>query len=138
MYKNLGLLMAKYFQTPETIEDYFDLTLLRNTGNGDTITEEGSINSNQVVNLNELVDDIEGSDEETTVTLFNTSEDADFQLIFYGAATGTELPGTNPQVAVNSGESVERPITDPIFQQPKLNIYNPNGTAGSWKVVVNL
>ena len=139
MYKNLGLLMAKYYQTPEVIANYFDLTLIRNTGNGEeVITEEGSINSHQVVNLNELTGEITDADEDTTVTFTNTSTDADFQLILFGAATGTELPGTNPQVAVNSGESIERPITDPIFQQPNLNIYNPNNTAGSWQVVVNL
>jgi len=37
LYRNLGSLMAKYAESPETVTDFFDLTLLRNTG-GDTLT----------------------------------------------------------------------------------------------------
>ena len=138
MYKNLGLLMAKYYQTPDTIADYFDLTLLRNTGGGETIVLDGNINSTQVLNLNGQIDD-NNIDENTVIVMKNTSASAT-QLYFYAADAPDKKPDGFVSVILNPGEELSRTIADIGFTEVNtfFNIYNPGSEAGSWVVEVEV
>ena len=136
MYKNLGLLMAKYYQNPETIADYFDLTLLRDTGGTEPIVLDGNINSTQVLNLNALLPDA-NVDENSVLTMKNTSASA-AQLYFYAADAADKKPDGFVSVMLNPGEELSRSVADIGFNETNIyfNIYNPSGEAGSWEVML--
>lgn len=136
MYKNLGLLMAKYYQAPENIADYFDLTLLRDTGGSEPITIDGTINSTQVLNLNGQIPDanIDGS---SVFTMKNTSA-SNAQLYFYAADAADKKPDGFAAIILNPGEELSRSLADMGFNETNtfFNIYNPGAEAGSWEVML--
>lgn len=138
MYKDLGLLMAKYYQTPETVENYFDLSLLRDTGSDEPVIVNGDINAGQVVNFNSLAPDLDAG-AETIIRLKNTSS-VPLILTFYSANNPTDLPGPPaPQFTVTSGAVLEKVIGD--FQLgtfPNLNIHNASGITGSWEIEIDV
>ncbi len=132
---------GKAYWRTRSAAKYNDYLIYNNeTGtNPNTITQEGTIAANEVVNISALIGDLPDADDNTVISLFNTSTENDFELIFYSSPSPAAQPvPTDPQVSVGSSESVDRPFTDALFQQPNFNVYNPNPTAGSWKVVVNL
>ena len=138
MYKNLGLLMAKYYQTPEQVANYYDLTLLRTTVDEPVILN-GTIEGVKVVNINGLAPDINPTPE-TVIRLKNTSENA-ITLIFYSATSPTLLPGPGqgPQFTVNPGETLEKLFSDFNFDTyTDFNVYNPTAITGSWQVEVEV
>ncbi|MBK8658520.1 MAG: hypothetical protein IPN22_06520 [Bacteroidetes bacterium] len=110
MYKNLGLLMAKYYQNPETVADYFDLTLLRDTGSDEPIMLDGNINSLQVVNLNSQIPDA-NIDENSVFTMKNTSASVT-QLYFYAADAADKKPDGFAAIILNPGEELSRSVAD--------------------------
>ncbi|MBK7149593.1 MAG: hypothetical protein IPH78_12445 [Bacteroidetes bacterium] len=136
MYKNLGLLMAKYYQNPETVADYFDLTLLRDTGSDEPIMLDGNINSLQVVNLNSQIPDA-NIDENSVFTMKNTSASVT-QLYFYAADAADKKPDGFAAIILNPGEELSRSVADLGFSETNtyFNIYNPGAEAGSWEVAI--
>ena len=140
MYKDLGLLMAKYYQTPERVEDYYDLSLLRTTGEDEPVIIEGDINGGQVINVNQLFpEDIEpGLD--TIIKIKNTSANP-LNLVFYSANNPTDFPGpgAGPQFTVASGASLEKTIADfQVDTYNSFNIYNSTPIAGSWEIEIDI
>ena len=136
MYKNLGLLMAKYYQAPETITNYFDMTILRSSADDEPLLLSGNINSTQVVNLNAQIEDYD-VDETTVLRMKNTSA-SPAQLYFYAADAADKKPDGFVSVILNQGEELSRTIAEMGFNETNtfFNIYNPGGNAGSWEVEV--
>lgn len=138
MYKTLGLLMAKYYQAPETITDYFDMSILRSSAEDEPLVLEGNINSTQVVNLNGQIEDAD-IDETTVIVMKNTSA-SPTQLYFYAANAPDVKPDGFVSFMLNPGEELSRTVADFGFTEVNtfFNIYNPSGNAGSWVVEVEV
>lgn len=140
LYKNLGLLMAKYYQTPEQVGNYYDLTLIRDTGTDEPLTLEGTIDAGQIINVNALISN-NGNEQpapDTVVRLKNTSSDS-LQLVFYTATNANDYPGAGPQFTVNSGETLEKTLAEfQVTIYKNLNIYNSSGNSGSWEIEVDI
>ena len=136
MYKNLGLLMAKYYQTPLDVANYFDLTLIRETGNEPVILS-GTIEGEKVVSLSELDPDVDPQPD-TLFRIKNTSENP-ISLVFYAADTPTQLPGAGPQFTVNAGQTIEKLFSDFDFDTyTDFNVYNPSAINGSWEIEIEV
>lgn len=136
LYKNLGLLMAKYYQTPEQVENYFDLSLLRTTVD-EPVIASGTIEGEKVVSLSALDIDVEPQPD-TVFRLKNTSENP-ISLVFYSANTPTELPGAGPQFTVNAGQTIEKLFSDFDFDTyTDFNVYNSSAISGSWEIEVDI
>ncbi|MBK8658746.1 MAG: hypothetical protein IPN22_07715 [Bacteroidetes bacterium] len=114
--KTWALLMAKYYQNPETIADYFDLSLLRDTGSDEPIMPDGTINSLQVVNLNGQIPD-PNIDENSVFTMKNTSASVT-QLYFYAADAADKKPDGFAAIILNPGEELE-PLGGPTLASAK-------------------
>ncbi len=139
MYKNLGLLMAKYNSNPQRVADYFDLTLLRSTGDQSPLSIEGTINPGQVVNINDLAPDMGGEPNPDTLIRFKNTSTNPVALVFYSASDPSEMPGSGPQFEVNAGETRELSLADlQLETYSKVNIYNNTPLPGSWQVEVDL
>ena len=69
--------------------------------------------------------------------LKNTSENA-LPIIIYSATNPTDLPGPGPQFKVESGEVLEKPISDFLNGiYPNINLFNPSGLTGSWEIQID-
>ncbi len=136
MYKDLGLLMAKYYQTPERVADFYDLTLIRDTGEDAPVVVEGTINTGQVINVSALLPDNLNVNDDTVIRLINKSA-VPVSLEFYSANGPADLPPAGPQFTVAGGGTLEKILSDFKFSiYPNLNIHNPSGSAGSWEIEI--
>ncbi len=133
----LGQLMFLHRHNLSQVERYFDMSLLRDTGDDDEgpVTISGNIAAGQVVNINSLVQEVETTPA-TVLRLKNTSAAA-IGLTFYSAGTPSEMPGPGPQFTVNAGETLDVPMADFRFEQySNLNIYNNSPMNGSWQIEI--
>jgi hypothetical protein len=134
LYKNLGLLMAKYYTNPVRVADYFDLTLLRTTGD-EPIRVRGTVNSGQVLNINSLMEDL-GLDAGSILKL-RVTEPSGASLTFYSAYNPTDGPGSGPQFTVTNPTELEKTVADFQFGTfPQFNIYNPGPGTAAWEIEV--
>jgi hypothetical protein len=126
--------MAKYYTNPIRVADYFDLTLLRTTGD-EPIRVRGTINSGQVLNINSLMEDL-GLDAGSILKL-RVTEPSGASLTFYSAYNPTDGPGSGPQFTVTNPTELEKTVADFQFGTfPQFNIYNPGPGTAAWEIEV--
>jgi hypothetical protein len=136
----LGQLMFFHRHNLSQVERYFDMSLLRDTGDDDgegPVTIGGNIAAGQVVNINSLVQEVDTTPA-TVLRLKNTSA-AGISLTFYSALMPTEMPGPGPQFMVNAGQTIEVTIADLRLENyNNLNIYNNSPSGGSWQIEIGV
>ncbi len=133
----LGELMSLYRHDLVQVERYFDLSLLRDTGNDD---EEEILNGNIPANTVIAPIDYQSSGfnfpSTTVVQLKNTSTNGS-NLIFYPSNTQDGLPGAGTQYFLNAGQTLDKTFAELgsegfLF----LCIYNQNAMAASWEIEI--
>ncbi len=132
MYSNLGLLMSKYKQTPDTIADYFDLSLLRKTGGTHEVEREVSLGPGAAGNFS-----LAGINLEKVVSIEYETINANAQ--FYAAASPTDFPGgTVHNLAANNTvvKTMEQVVTELGFGEtlPYMNVRNNDIVPGVFKL----
>lgn len=134
MYGTLGRLMYKYLDNPALIEEYWDMSLLRDGGSNILGEFSGEISANNT-GMNIPLPEIEVKPA-TKFRLTNLANGAQV-LAFYLAAE----PGAQPNngvIAVNSGDTITKTATELGFTpaQRYLNVLNPGEEPGNWEVTV--
>ncbi len=137
LYRNLGLLMAKYSATPLRVADYYDLTLLRKMLEGEIVLES-KIDMGEIVNINALAGEINPEDI-TLIRMTNTSE-TDATLIFYSSDSATAPPvPTDIQFTLPAGATLDKTYVElGLDVHEKFNIANTGPQTGNWEVVIKL
>ncbi|MES2622433.1 MAG: hypothetical protein V4615_16395 [Bacteroidota bacterium] len=135
LYRNLGKLMAKYAETPLTVADYYNLSLLRDTGDEEEILN-GTIPANTVIAPIDYQSSGFNFPSTTVVRLKNTSTNGS-NLIFYPSNTQDGLPGAGTEYFLNAGQTLDKTFAELgsegfLF----LCIYNQNAMAASWEIEI--
>jgi len=132
----LGQLLFIYRHNLEEVERYFDLSLLRETGETEPVIKQGEIGGGQVVNINSMGVNLQKLGKDTVVKLRNISA-TPIILVFYSAQNPADNPGPGPQFDVASGATLEKVLGDfDIDNYNNLNIYNPAAVTGSWQIEI--
>lgn len=135
MYSNLGLLMSKYKQDPKIVEQYFDLSLLRKTGEDD-ISANGTLAPNAIEAIIDYQDPGFNFPPTTVLRIRNTSTNG-ANLIVFPSNTETDPPGSGTQYMVPAGGSIEKTFAELgsegfLF----LCIQNINALPVDWEIEV--
>jgi hypothetical protein len=127
--------MAKFAENPQSVESYFDMSLLR-TSAEDEVTVGGNIMMGQVVNVNALIGDLELAPD-TILRIRNKSTSAN-NIVFYSAVNPTDVPGMGPQFALAAGASQDVPLSSFNLSslQEYINVYNSGPAPGEWEIEV--
>jgi hypothetical protein len=126
LYGALGALMNKYKANPETVAQFFDLSILRETGLEVLTNIEGNIAPNAMLNLGLLPD-------EGTVIRFENKTDVPLEIGL--SEDGTSFSGNTS--TLGSVGTVEIKIADLISAGNIVMVKNQSNTAtGSYKVQV--
>lgn len=134
----LGQLMFIHRHNLVEVERYFDLSLLRDTGDDKTVVVDGGINPNQVINVSALLPENMNVNDDTVIRLKNKSA-VPVNLEFYSANGPSDLPPAGPLFNVGGGATLEKVLGDFNFSTySNLNIHNPTGSAGTWEIEIVL
>jgi hypothetical protein len=126
MYRTLGRLMAKFAATPEVINNYWDLKLVRTLEEENTFLLSGTLTPNQIVS----------PDVQISGRLRNTSANPG-AIVFYVANSDTDPPGAGPQFSVQQGQEKEIELWELGFGTAVyVNIMNQGTMDGSWEILV--
>lgn len=129
MYGILGLLMHKYKENRHRINDFYDLTLLRDTGKEPALIE-GEVGAGKVENID--VSDLNIS-AGTEITIRNTSQSGSI-LRFYFALLPTDTPGVVQQI-VPPDTLVKVTAAELGYGTFNyFNVYNDTLEDGTWEV----
>ncbi len=134
MYGTLGRLMYKYLDNPILIEEYWDMSLLRDSSSNILGEFAGNVSGgNNVANI-----PLEGI-EVSPATKFRMSTLAGGTgvLAFYFSDQQQGQPG-GEFIAVNSGDTITKTAEELGFGGSNLffNVLNPGNDNGSWEVTV--
>lgn len=133
----LGQLIFIHRHNLKEVERYFDLSLLRDTGEN-KVTLGENIDSGKITNLNTLAGDLNvGPD--TLVEMKNTSVNP-VDLIFYSADGNIDPPvPASTQFTLHPGQTLQKTIAElGLDVHEKFNIQNNSPLTGSWEVTIFL
>lgn len=134
MYGTLGKLMYKYLDNPVLIEEYWDMSLLRDSGSnilGEFSGGAAGNNTVQYIPLPEIT-----IVPTTKFRLTNLANGAQVLAFYLSEQQGAEPSGG--VIAVNSGDTITKTATELGFTpaRPYLNVLNPGEEPGNWEVTV--
>jgi hypothetical protein len=136
MFSNLGLLISKCASTPEIVANFFDLSLLRQTGNEPVIIN-GTIMGLGIINLNPQIDAEGVTISPDTVFRIKNLSGSGIAIIAYSASTANQPPGPGVQFTINPGETLEKTVAElGLISFPFFNLQNPNPFEGSWEIEI--
>ncbi|MES2622482.1 MAG: hypothetical protein V4615_16645 [Bacteroidota bacterium] len=135
LHRNFALLLAKFIETPERVIDYFDLTLLRKTGEDET-SASGTIPAGTVKSLIGYQEPGFNYSPDTIVRLKNTSTNG-ANMIVFPSNTETDPPGAGTQYMVPAGGYIDKTFAELgsvtfLF----LCIQNINAMEVSWQIEI--
>lgn len=129
MYANTGILMDVYFENPEEIERFFELSLIRDTGSGEGNSDhfEGEVAGGETKNIT--------SDEVKDGNVVRFTNTGTVSLTFFYGLLPTDTSGL-PSVTVAAGatETITLGPVDPARRF--LNVTNLSTETGSYEVAV--
>ncbi len=138
LYRNLGLLMAKFSTTRSRVADFFDLTLLRSTAAEDEpFITNGSLAAGNIFGLAGILEDVPFEiTPDTVFRLKKTTPDAG-SVTFYPANSPASPPGAGPQFPVSFGTTVEKTYTElGLTGMSDFNVQNTSPFTAGWEIEV--
>jgi hypothetical protein len=138
LYRDLGLLMAKFAETPLVVADYFDVPMLMRHEDDLTIDLGGNILTGTILNLNPLIEAEGVTLTGTSVIRMRVLGSPTDSLNFYSSNGPFNPPGPGVQFTVNGGAPwLEKTFTEMGFDSfPYFNIQNPSAVELTWEVEI--
>jgi hypothetical protein len=137
LYHNLGLLMAKFSDTPLTVADYFDTSMLMHHDDNGAHDFDGSILGSTIFNLNPLIDAEGLTLSPTSIIRMKVLGAPTNSLIFYSTMAAFNPPGPGVQFTVSGGSTLEKTFAEMGFATfPFFNIQNPTAFEIGWEIEI--
>jgi len=134
MYGTLGKLMYKYLDNATLIEEYWDMSLLRDSGNNILGELSGGISGNNMPKNIPLTDITVSASTKFRIT--NLANGAQVLAFYFG-----DQPNAQPitgVIAVNTSDTLTKTAEELGYNPMRvyLTVLNPGDTDGNWEITV--